>query len=484
MSWTRLNDLGGIQWPCPSEDSLEPPYLHGRLWADDPAELPFVDAPPASAWRDALALLGRLHARDDLGLTSVGSAMVRLPLHPRLARMVVGAEPGLAWTACAIAGLLAERDVMRGRPDEIPSDLRVRLDLLADRGRSHPAAAGHAVARARRLTQDIARRMDIPSGSIDVDAAGGLLSLAYPDRIGAPRGAARGRFRLRTGSGAWVATTDGLAASELIVVADTDGRRTDARIRVAAPLTADELMLRHGDDIQVTSTLEWDKKRDDLVWRRRRTLDQLDLGVVVERPGPGPEVIDALVDRVRRTKLELLGWEPRGRLLQARIAFLRDRLGERWPDLSDRALLDDLDTWLPPFLPQAVGRRDLEALDMDMVLRTRLDFDQQVELDRLAPSGWSLPSGRSVTVDYDGEQPAIEARVQEFFGATEHPTVADGAVPLLVRLLSPADRPVQITSDLPAFWTTSWADVRKDMAGRYPKHDWPDDPGTARPHRR
>jgi ATP-dependent helicase HrpB len=452
--------------------------------ADEPAELPFVDPPPEAAWRDALALLGRLHARDELGLTSVGSAMVRLPLHPRLARMVVGAEPTLAWTACAIAGLLAERDVMRGRPDEVPADLRIRLDLLADRDRSHPAAAGHAIARARQLARDIARRMDIPSGTIDVDAAGGLLSLAYPDRIGSPRGAARGRFRLRTGSGAWVATTDGLAGAELIVVADTDGKRKDARIRVGAPLTADELMRRHGEDVQVSSHLEWDKKRDDLVWRRRRTLDQLDLGIVVERPEPGPEVVDSLVDRARSTKLAVLGWKGPGRLLQARVRFLREHLGDEWPDLSDDVLLGELDDWLPAFLPQAVGRRDLEALDMDMVLRTRLDFDQQFDLDRLAPSHWSLPTGRSAPIDYDGEQPAIDARVQELFGERSHPTIADGVVPLLVRLLSPADRPVQITSDLPAFWTTSWEDVRKDMAGRYPKHDWPDDPGSARPHRR
>ena len=451
---------------------------------DDPAELPFVDPPPDAAWRDALVLLERLHARDERGLTSVGSAMVRLPLHPRLARMVVGAEPALAWTACAIAGLLAERDVMRGRPEEIPADLRIRLDLLADRDRSHPSAAGHAVARARHLAHDVARRMDVPSGSIDVEAAGGLLSLAYPDRIGTPRGAARGRFRLRTGSGAWVAPTDELARAELIVVADTDGKRKDARIRVGAPLTTEALLHRHGDDIRVSSTLEWDKQRDDLVRRRRRTLDQLDLGVAVERPDPGPDVVDALVDRVRRTKLRVLGWEPGGRLLQARVRFLRQHLGDEWPDLGDDVLLDELDDWLPGFLPRAVGRRDLEGLDMDMVLRTRLDFDRQFDLDRLAPSSWSLPTGRTAPIDYDGEQPSIDARVQELFGERSHPTVADGAVPLLVRLLSPADRPVQITSDLPTFWSTSWAEVRKDMAGRYPKHEWPDDPGSARPHRR
>ncbi len=450
---------------------------------DDPSELPFVDDPPAPAWREALELLRRLHAIDQHGLTSIGSAMVRLPLHPRLARMVVGAGPAEAWTACCIAGLLAERDVMRGRPTEIPSDLRVRLDLLADRDRSHPAAAGHAVARARRLARDIGRRMGIPSGSIDSEAAGGLLSLAYPDRIGAPRGAARGRFRLRTGSGAWVDPEDGLARAELIVVADTDGKRSDARIRVGAPLTTDELMERHGDDIDETRTLEWDKSRNNLVRRRRRSLDQLDLGVVAEKPTPGPEVVDALVERVRKEKLRPLGWDPHGRTIQARLGFLRDRVGERWPDVSDAVLLAELDEWLPPFLPRAVGRADLESLDMDMVLRTRLDFDLQLELDRLAPATWTLPSGRTVRLGYD-DQPTIEARVQELYGETTHPTVADGAVPIVVRLLSPADRPVQITSDLPTFWETSWSDVRKEMAGRYPKHDWPEDPASAGPHRR
>ena len=302
-------------------------------------------------------------------------------------------------------------------------------------------------------------------GPIDVDAAGGLLSLAYPDRIGSPRGAARGRFRLRTGSGAWVATTDGLAGAELIVVADTDGKRKDARIRVGAPLTADELMRRHGDDVQVSSHLEWDKKRDDLVWRRRRTLDQLDLGVVVERPDPGPDVVDALVDRARSTKLAVLGWEGPGRLLQARVRFLREHLGDEWPDLSDDVLLGELDDWLPAFLPQAVGRRDLEALDMDMVLRTRLDFDQQFDLDRLAPSHWSLPTGRSAPIDYDGEQPAIDARVQELFGERSHPTIADGVVPLA--------RPAAVAGRPPGPDHVGPPRVLDDVVGRTSARTWP-----------
>jgi ATP-dependent helicase HrpB len=214
-------------------------------------------------------------------------------------------------------------------------------------------------------------------------------------------------------------------------------------------------------------------------------------GVVVARhegpPGPGPDTEAALVERVRATRLGALGPDDGVRSLQQRVAFVRGR-GHReppdLPDLSDAALLADLDGWLPPFLAGATGRADLDRLDLEMVLLSRIGFDDQRELDRLAPRRLRLPTGRDVEIDYGGDAPSVRVRVQEVFGLSEHPTVLGGAVPVVLHLLSPADRPVQVTADLPGFWAGSWAEVRKDMAGRYPKHAWPEDPASAEPHRR
>ena len=197
---------------------------------------------------------------------------------------------------------------------------------------------------------------------------------------------------------------------------------------------------------------------------------------MVRRPAPGPGSTTALVERVRATRLAALGWTPASSGIRERVRFLRATFGEPWPDWSDKALVASLDEWLAPYLAGATGAADLQGLDLAVVLRSQLPWPVGADLDRLAPTQWGLPNGRRVAIDYRGDTPAVAVRVQQVFGVREHPTVADGRVPLQLQLLSPADRPIQITSDLPGFWTGSWADVRKDMAGRYPKHDWPLDP--------
>jgi ATP-dependent helicase HrpB len=446
-------------------------------------ELPFLDPPPARALEEGRRLLASLGALDAGGRpTDVGRAMADLPLHPRLARMVVGAvAAGRGATACALAALLEERDVLRGRPDEVDTDVAVRLRLLVDREARHPLADGAAVAAARRRAADLARRAGVaPPGPPDAGEPGPVLALAYPDRIAQSRGGAR--FRLRGGGGAWLPPDDPLAGEAFLVIAELDvaGRGSaaagrDSRIRLAAALDAadvEAVAAATGATVERTATLSWDPGRDDLRARTQRRLDNLVLGESEGPAGPGPGTTAALLARARTTKLAVLGWTPAARRLQARAAFAG------WSDVSDASLLGALDEWLTPLLGQATGRADLEAIDMAAVLRRRLG-PRVAELDRMAPATITFAGGRTVPVDYGGGAPAAEVRVQDAYGTTTHPTV--NGVPVVLSLLSPAGRPVQVTADLPGFWAGSWADVRKDMAGRYPKHSWPSDPAAASP---
>ena len=227
----------------------------------------------------------------------------------------------------------------------------------------------------------------------------------------------------------------------------------------------------------------WDRQRDDLVARVELRLGGMVLDEQVRAAPAGEATVAALLDRVRATRLGALGWTDRARTLRDRVAFLRREFGDEWPDWSDAALLGSLDEWLAPFLVGAVGAADLARLDTEMLLSAQLDWDASTRLAELAPPVLVTAAGRSVPISYDREVPTASVRVQDLFGTTTHPAVAGGRVALALELLSPADRPVQITRDLPGFWAGSWADVRKEMAGRYPKHQWPLDPTTAPPKR-
>ena len=458
--------------------------LELAVWGTDPSALPFLDPPPARSLADARELLAELGALDGEAPqvpTGLGREMVDLPLHPRLARMVVGARlHGHAWLACLLAALLEDRDVLRGRPDDLPADVGVRLALLDDPGARHPQVDGRAVHRARDRARDLARRTGVPAGGADPAEAGTLLALAYPDRVAQARGGT-GRYVLRAGTEGWLATGDPLAHEPFLAVAEVDGRRRNGRIRMAAPLAEDQLVAVLGDQVVEHARLEWDRSRDDLVARVERNLGRLRLGVTEGRPDPGAATTQALIDRVRDTALGLLPWTPAARSVQARVGFLRAVVGEPWPDVSDGALRRGLADWLGPLLAGATGRAAIDRIDLARALRGMVPYEVVADLDRLAPEALTVPTGRRVPLRYGegapGDPPVLAVRVQQMFGATETPTVAGGRVPVSLHLLSPADRPVQVTSDLAGFWAGSWRDVRKDMAGRYPKHDWPEHPG-------
>jgi ATP-dependent helicase HrpB len=458
--------------------------LELAVWNTPPESLSFIDPPSPKSLQTARQLLVDLGALAADGTpTTTGRSMLALPVHPRLARMIVDARPADRGLACVLAALVDERDVLRGRFDELPADLALRVRLVCGDG-GDERADRRALGQVRDRAHDLARRArtDLDLDRVDGGRAGAVLALAYPDRVGVRR-SQPGQFQLRTGSGAWVAKDDPIANEPFIVAADLDGNRTSARIRLGAGLDAAELEASLAHEVERRESIVWDKQRNDLVERIETRLGNMVISDLTRAPSPGPATVEALVERLRVTRLAPLDLAAAANL-RARLALLaRLYPDDGWPDTSDAALLATLDDWLVPYLQHATGRADLERLDVGMLLVNQFGWDQQMALAELAPASLDTPSGRSVPIDYTRPHPTASVRVQDLFGTREHPTVCRGRVPVTLELLSPADRPIQITADLPSFWAGSWAEVRKEMAGRYPKHQWPIDPAAAPPKR-
>ncbi|ADZ72120.1 ATP-dependent helicase HrpB [Polymorphum gilvum] len=447
------------------------------LWGtSDPTSLAFPDLPPMAAWAEAVTLLKALHAFDGGGrITDHGRTLARLPLAPRLAHMLVDAEGrGLGALAADVAVILTEPGLGGSDPD-----LRERVRRLRRDGGRRAKDARALAARWHRLAR--------PRASAKTDDApercGEVLALAYPERVAQARGQ-RGRFRLANGRGAEIAEEQALAGETFLAIAEIQGRAASGRILLAAPLTPGEIEALFADDI-----IEEDEVRLEangtVRARRVRRLAALELA---SRPvaSPDPEAIRmALVAEVRRRGIDRLPWTKDQLRLRARAEFVRKAGGAALPDLSDAGLADSLDDWLGPFL---FGKTAIAAIDESCLgdaLATLLPHALAAEVDRQAPSHFTAPTGSRVPIDYGAEAgPTISIRVQELFGLVKHPSVADGRIPLTLELLSPAHRPIQITRDLPGFWKGSWADVKGDMKGRYPKHPWPDDPAGAEATRR
>jgi ATP-dependent helicase HrpB len=466
---------------------------------NEPEELRWLDPPPAAAHAQARELLAQLGALGADGrITAHGRRMASLGVHPRLAHMMLrGAALGHRRLVCDLAALLDERDILRADgPTPPDADVRLRLELLreSDRRAGAMVAQGHRVDRESlrrvRTTAGLWRRQLGPangpaeSAEGDVDLAGGLLALAYPDRIAQQRAGQPGRFLLRNGRGAAFAEPQPLSAAPYIVAAELDGRERESRIFLAAPVALDELEAQLADQIVEQTVVLWEGEAGGVRALRRECLGAL---VLREAPlrDPDPELVaDALLDGVAAEGIAALPWSGAARRLQERIVFAR-RLDPAWPDVSDAALAATLREWLRPHVYGRRRRDDVRALDLAEVLRGMLTWPQRAALDEIAPTHVTVPSGSRVPVDYgDPEAPVLAVRLQEMFGATDTPRIAGGTVPLTLHLLSPAHRPVQVTRDLAGFWRTTYFEVRKDLRGRYPKHSWPDDPLRATPTHR
>ncbi|MBB5514582.1 ATP-dependent helicase HrpB [Rubricella aquisinus] len=473
--WTKGEEGALAAFPPPeiAAADLAPLALDLALWGAD--TLPFLTPPPEGTLAEARGLLQRLGALDTSGqITAHGRAMAKLPTHPRLAHMLLAAP---SRQTAQIAALLSGRDILRGADQ---ADMGLRLKVLAgqDRGAADPSALSDAQAEAARLARLI------PKGGDGAQSAGAILSLAYPDRIGLRRAGDAPRFLLSGGKGAALRNEDALAGQRMLVAADLDGDQTEARIRMALPVSESEIRALHADRLREVRICEWSRRHRRVEARERLMLDAL---VLEDRRWPNaPEdaIAMAAAEGVGHLGLSALGWSKAALRLRGRVMWLRQRGSEEMPDLSDAALAADLD-WLMPYLGRCRDADALYRLDPLPALEALLDWPARQMLDTLAPTHFTAPTGSRVAIDYDGEGgPALAIRLQEMFGLSAHPTIGPDHVPLRIDLLSPAGRPVQMTSDLPGFWASSYADVRRDMRGRYPRHPWPEDPLTADPTRR
>lgn len=446
---------------------LAPLVLELAAWGvTEPQSLPWLDPPPAAPFAQAQDLLRRLEAIDSGGrITAMGKDMVRLPLHPRLAHMVVKGRSALA---ADLAAMLSERD---GLPRDTGADITARLSHLRGGARDR-------IRQAARQIRQIAGIADEPGGV----SAGVLIALAFPDRIAQRRGGDR-RYRLSGGGGAVLPEHDALMTQDFLAVATTDGASGDQKIFLAAPLSLSEIEEHFAGQIEARDGVFWDGRARAVSASRSRRLGAV---VLEEKPSAhaDPSLIAAAMSQgVREMGLSALPWSDGAKALRARAMFLRRLYPEDgWPDLSDEALLASLDAWLTPYLAGISRKAHLDRLDMHQILQGMIPHDLLRRMDRLAPVRIEVPSGADVRIDYETEgDPVLRVRLQEMFGLARTPAIAEGRSPLRIELLSPAGRPLAVTQSLETFWTNGYPSVRSDMRGRYPKHAWPEDPLNAAP---
>lgn len=477
------------------EADLAPLMLDLALWGTaDPSELSWLTPPPAGTVAQAKDLLTRLGALDaTCAITAHGRKMADLPIHPRLAHMLLTSIalhfPSLA---CDLAALLSERDVLRGPPGWRNADLRLRLDLLHGT-QDHAGGATvdrGAVQRIRRTADlwrhHLARLSGTQSKEThrDHDAAGILLALAYPDRIAQRQPGVDRRYRMANGRGAVFPNPDPLAAEEYLVIAELDGATQWARIDLAAPVTLADIEQLYQDEMRTSDAVLWDEKTQAVRASRQRQLWSLVLSEQALSKPDSSLIVTALLQGLAQKGLDQLAWTPELQQWRARVQFLRRMTGpdSPWPDLSNEHLVQTLDTWLGPYLDGFTTLERVKRLDLAIPLHALLTWEQQRQLERLAPAQITVPSGSHVRLDYESsDQPVLAVRLQEMFGCTDTPRVLEGKVPVTLHLLSPARRPVQVTKDLASFWKSAYVEVKKELRGRYPKHHWPDDPLTAPP---
>ncbi|HEX2761884.1 MAG TPA: ATP-dependent helicase HrpB [Rhizomicrobium sp.] len=452
------------------EADLSGLVLDCAAWGTPPGNLAFPNTPPEGAAAAACALLADLGAMDEAGgITPLGARMSRLGAHPRLAAMMLATnDSGQAARACDIAALLEERDPLRAGP-EAPADILLRLEALAD-----PSAADAdrgAVNRIRQAARQYRTRLGIGAEQAAAGDPAPLIAAAFPDRL-AQRRSDVGSFRLSGGGGARLAVTDPLAKAGLLAVAALE-MKTSPLIRMAAPLAVADLPATLMARIKETVETSLDPATGSVLARRRKTLGAL---VLEERSAP-PDAADAaaaLLEAVR-SDLTRLPWTDVARNLQARLGLMHGLEADVWPASDDESLIANLADWLGPHLHGLTRLGDLAGLDLDALLLGRLDWTLRNRLDKELPAHLTLPGGRAA-VDYTQPVPIAAARAQHFYGLAETPKLAGGRVPLRLALLSPAGRPIALTADIVGFWRGAWADARRDMRGRYPKHNWPENP--------
>lgn len=441
----------------------------------DPAALSFLDPPPQPAWKEAKSLLLELNALDGDGrITAEGRSLRALALPPRLARMIVDSHrAGSGEAAAEIAAIITERGL---GGDSV--DLEHRRDQFR-RDRSPRAASARDLA--RRWASQVAASET--AGQQEELSTGLMLAYAFPDRVA--RNCGNGSFVLANGRGASVEQTSSLARAPYIAIGEMTGTAASGRILLAAQITQDEIERHFASHIESTDEIFFDRGAMALRARRKRALHAITLSEATLAVSPAEETARIFADGLIAAGLDRLPWSKAAKQWRDRVMFLRKAEGESWPDLSDDGLVARRDEWLVPALYDKTALKDVSAGDLSDALMALLPWDMRTRLDREAPTHFEAPTGTMLAIDYEAEQgPTIAVRLQELFGLKTHPSIAAGKVPLVLELLSPAQRPVQVTRDLPGFWRGSYNAVRSDLRGRYPRHPWPDDPASALPTRR
>ncbi|MCB2106308.1 MAG: ATP-dependent helicase HrpB [Rhodobacteraceae bacterium] len=482
--WAEAEDRARPAFDVPEmlQADLAPLALDLAAWGvTDASSLSWLTPPPEAALAQARDLLRALGAIDiDGRITPDGRAMADLPLHPRLAHVVQrGSALGYGPLARDVAAVLAERDI----PGLGDADLRTRLALFS--GDVRAGRHRGAIMRIRENAKQIGRIAGI-SGTVDYySAAGSLVALAYPDRVAQRRGGS-GRFRLSGGGSAIIDAADPLAGEEYLAVASSDGTARDARIYLGAPLGKTDIELVFGDQIRDIDEVVWNEQQEAVVARHARKFGALVLDEKPTRDADPEKTVAAMCTGIRRMGLHALPWTEAAHSFCYRVQFVRRvTADDSWPDLSDGALEQRLEDWLGPYLAGLSRRTHLAKLDMTSILSNQIDWPLRARLDEFAPERITVPSGSAIKVDYAAEAgPSIQVKLQEVFGMVSTPMVAGGRAPVTLHLLSPAMRPIAVTADLASFWKNAYPQVRGEMRGRYPRHNWPENPLTAAPSRR
>ncbi|RXH31643.1 ATP-dependent helicase HrpB [Bradyrhizobium zhanjiangense] len=441
----------------------------------EPTALSFLDPPPQPAWKEAKSLLAELNALDGDGrITAEGKSLRALALPPRLARMIVDSHrAGGGEAAAEIAAIITERGL---GGDSV--DLEHRRDQFR-RDRSPRAASARDLA--RRWASQVAASET--AGQQEDLSTGLMLAYAFPDRVARNRG--NGSFVLANGRGASVEQTSSLARAPYIAIGEMTGTAASGRILLAAQITQDEIERHFAEHIESADEISFDRGAMALRARRKRALHAITLAEATLAVSPSEDTARIFADGLIAAGLDRLPWSKAAKQWRDRVMFLRKAEGDSWPDLSDNGLIARRDDWLVPALYDKIALKDISAGDLSDALMALLPWEMRARLDREAPTHFEAPTGSMLAIDYEAEQgPTIAVRLQELFGLNTHPSIAAGKVPLVLELLSPAQRPVQVTRDLPGFWRGSYSAVRSDLRGRYPRHPWPDDPASALPTRR
>jgi ATP-dependent helicase HrpB len=493
--WDKAGEGAFRQFSQPAilDADLAPLALDLANWGiHNPDALNWLTPPPKAPLDQGQDLLKLLQAIDAKGrITAHGREMAKLPMHPRLAHMIIkGAKSGWAGIACNVAALLTDRDItQRDGRNPVAVDLTLRVNALKGEQTSL-LINRYALRRTRALAKQWLRHApkkihhDHAQGLSSDEQIGALVALAYPDRIAERRPGVESRYRLSNGKGAVLPAEDTLRDVPYLAIALVGGEARDARIRIAAPISAAIIEHLFENDIREGETAAWDNQSRSVTARRRKCLNALVLNDTPAKNISGDQIADALVDGIRDIGLDCLPWSKEVTGWRLRVQCFHHATGNG-PDLSDNTLLETLEEWLRPYLAGMSRLRHLKSLDMLAILKAQLDWSALQTIDKQTPSHFTVPSGSSIRIDYtDPTSPVLAVKLQEMFGATETPRIIDGAIALSIHLLSPAGRPLQITQDLQTFWSNTYPQVKAEMKGRYPKHPWPDNPLAAVPTRR